>query len=219
MARSTDFWSSARPEATFLACRDCISIWHVAMLLLSELSYLGLLALLEESVLTLGLRLLLSGEVGVATNLLDDRRVNAGDVNLGACCDNVAGVDASERDTVDLEGTGDEEDTLGEVLEENNALATEATSEEDQDGTGLEGSAGLARVLGLADLQKRDLSANCGPLCVYKNGRNAREERNGGRIFGVRAIVCFLIMSMLFLLILSGLCVSAWCGRKCCIPS
>lgn len=55
------------------------------------------------------------------------------------CGDNVAGVDSAERDTVDLEWAGNQENTLGEVLQEDDALATETASEEDQNSTGGEG--------------------------------------------------------------------------------
>ena len=74
------------------------------------------------------------------------------------CGDNVAGVDAAEGDTVDLEGTGDEEDTLAEVLQKDDALAAEATSEEDEDGTGSEGGSGSGRSDGFADLYNKQLA-------------------------------------------------------------
>lgn len=117
------------------------------------MSYLGLLALLEEGLLAVLLGLLLPGEVGVAGDLLNDGRLNAGNVNLGPGGDNVAGVDASDGNTVDLEGTGDEENTLVKSLEEDNTLATETTGKEDQDGTGLEGGARLVWADSLADLR------------------------------------------------------------------
>ena len=74
--------------------------------------------------------------------------------------DHIAGVDTAEGNTVDLEGTGNEEDTLVEVLEEDNALATEATGKEDEDGTGLEALADLGGTDSLADLfvQKKTMS-------------------------------------------------------------
>ena len=72
------------------------------------------------------------------------------------CGDNVAGVHAAERDTVCLEGTGDEEDTLAEGLEEHDTLAAETTGEEDEDGAGLERWAELGWVLGLAGLEEID---------------------------------------------------------------
>jgi hypothetical protein len=56
--------------------------------------------------------------------------------------DNVAGVDAAEGNTVDFERTSNEENTLAEVLQEDDTLATETTSEENKDGTGGEGFSG-----------------------------------------------------------------------------
>jgi hypothetical protein len=56
--------------------------------------------------------------------------------------DNVAGVDAAERNTVDFERTSNEENTLAEVLQEDDTLAAETTSEENKDGTGGEGFSG-----------------------------------------------------------------------------
>jgi hypothetical protein len=55
------------------------------------------------------------------------------------CSDNVAGVNAAERNTVDFERTSNEEDTLAEVLQEYDALAAESTSKQDEDGAGSEG--------------------------------------------------------------------------------
>ena len=69
------------------------------------------------------------------------------------CSDNVTGVDSAQRNTVDLEGTSDKENALGEVLQEDDALATETASEEDEDSTGDESWARSRRSDGLADLQ------------------------------------------------------------------
>lgn len=115
-------------------------------------THLGLLALLEESLLGLLLSSLLLGEVAGSGDLLDDLLVNSGDVNALGGGDNVAGVDTAEGNTVDLEGAGDEENTLLEVLEQDDTLAAEATSEENQDGTGLEGLADLGGTQSLANL-------------------------------------------------------------------
>lgn len=118
-----------------------------------ELLLLGLLTLLEESLLgTLLVGLLVAGEVLLVGDLLEGLVVEAAERNGGAGSDHVAGVDAAEGNAVDLEGTSDEEDTVVKGLEEDDTLAAETTSEEDEDSTGLEGSAGLVRVLGLAGL-------------------------------------------------------------------
>ena len=71
-------------------------------------THLGLLALLEESLLGLLLGLLLLGEVLRSGDLLDGLGVNTGDVDALGGGDNVAGVDTAEGNTVDLEGAGDE---------------------------------------------------------------------------------------------------------------
>jgi hypothetical protein len=115
-------------------------------------SYLGLLSLLEESLLTSLLLGLLSSEVLGLRDLLDLLLVETGDVDLIGGSNDVSGVNSSQRNTVNLEGAGDEEDTLVEGLQENDALATEAASEEDEDSTGLEGLARSPRSDSLADL-------------------------------------------------------------------
>jgi hypothetical protein len=61
-------------------------------------------------------------------------------------------VDAAQGNAVGLEGTGDQEDTLGELAQEDDALAGEATGEEDEDGARLERLAVLGGVCGLAGL-------------------------------------------------------------------
>jgi hypothetical protein len=115
-------------------------------------SYLGLLSLLEESFGTSLLLGLLSGEVLGLRDLLDLGGVQAGDVDLVGSGDDVSGVDPSQGNTVDLEGTGDEENTLVKSLEKDDTLATEAAGEEDQDGTGLKSLSGSPRSDGLANL-------------------------------------------------------------------
>ena len=116
------------------------------------IAYLWLLALLEESLLGLLLSLLVLGEVSGSGDLLNRLGVNTGDVDTLGGGNNVAGVHATERDTVDLERTGDKEDTLVEGLEEDDTLAAEAAGEDDQDGTGLERLPGSPGADGLADL-------------------------------------------------------------------
>jgi hypothetical protein len=59
---------------------------------------------------------------------------------------------AAKGHTVGLEGTGDEENTLRELAQEDNTLAGEATREEDEDCAGLEGVAVFGGVGGLARL-------------------------------------------------------------------
>lgn len=124
-------------------------------------TYLGLLSLLEESLLSLLLVLLLLGEVAGGGDLLDGLAVNAADVHALAGGDHVASVHPSEGNTVDLEGTGDEENTLVKVLEENDALATEATGKEDEDSTGLKAFANLGGTNSLADLLNKAKKKPC----------------------------------------------------------
>lgn len=122
-------------------------------------SYLWLLSLLEESLLA-GLLLLglLANKVLGLGDLVDLLGVDTGQVNLLGGGDDVSGVDSSQGHTVDLEGTGDEQNTLVEGLEENDTLATEAASQQDQDGAGLQGGAGLPGADGLANLFVKTLS-------------------------------------------------------------
>lgn len=115
-------------------------------------SYLWLLSLLEECLLAGLLLGLLADEVLGLGHLVDLLGVDAGQVNLLGGGDDVSGVHSSQRDAVDLEGAGDEQDALVEGLEEDNALAAEAAGEQDQDGAGLQGVARLPGADGLADL-------------------------------------------------------------------
>lgn len=109
--------------------------------------------MLEESVLSGLLGLLVLGEVASLAGLLQHILANAGNIHLGRGRNNVSGVDPSERNAVDFERTGDEEDTLLEVLQENDTLAAETTSEEDDDGAGCEGRSDLSRAERLASLR------------------------------------------------------------------
>jgi hypothetical protein len=118
-------------------------------------THLRLLALLEERVLSRLLRLLVLGEVARLASLLQDIFANTLDVHLGRGRNNVSGVDPSEGNAVDFERTGDEENTLLEVLEEDDTLAAEATSKENDDGAGCERWADLGRADGLTGLRSQ----------------------------------------------------------------
>lgn len=120
-----------------------------------HLTYLGLLALLEERILARLVCGLAVGEVAVLADLVQDLGVDALQVHLGGGSDNISGVDPSQGNAVDFEGTGDEEDTLGQVLEEDNTLAAEATSEEDDDGAWDERLPGFRRSDSLASLESQ----------------------------------------------------------------
>ena len=119
------------------------------------ITYLGLLALLEKRILTRLVGGLVLGEVAVLASLLQDLLVYTLDVDAGGGSNDIASVDPSQRNAINLERTGDEENTLGKVLEDNDALATETTSKEDDNGTGLEGLTGLRRALSLAGLESQ----------------------------------------------------------------
>jgi hypothetical protein len=116
-------------------------------------TYLGLLALLEERVLARLVGSLVLGEVAVLADLVQNLRVDALQIHVGRGSDDISGVYPSQRNAVDFEGTGDEEDTLGQVLEQDDALATETASEEDDNGARLERGPGFRRADSLASLE------------------------------------------------------------------
>lgn len=64
-------------------------------------------------------------------------------------------VDAAEGDAVGFERAGDEEDALGELAEQDDALTAETAGEEDEDGAGGERVAVFGGVGGLAGLWVR----------------------------------------------------------------
>lgn len=163
-ASSTDFWSAERASgrAFFCSARETyvsikfpthpttqIQAPPIRQLLLEGVyPYLGWLASFIESILvTLLLRLLL-GEVGV----VELAHINTRDIDLGRGSNDVSSVDSADWNTIDLERTGNEEDTLVEVLQQNDALSTVSTSEDDKNGTRLEGWAEGSWPSGLAGL-------------------------------------------------------------------
>jgi hypothetical protein len=146
---STAFWSAARLLDGFLAW---IPVSCIPIPLLFLKSYLWLLSLLEELGLTGLLVTSLTSEVLLAGDLLDLLGVESRDIDLVGCGNNVASVDAADWDTVDLEWAGNEENALGEVVQEDDTLAAETTSEEDENGAWDEGGSWGGSTDGLADL-------------------------------------------------------------------
>lgn len=130
-----------------------LASYNFTAYILDRKSYLWLLALLEESLLSLLLVTLLPSKVLITSNLINLLLINARQVNLLGSSDNVAGIDAAEGNTVDFERAGDEENALTEVLQEDDALSAETTSEEDEDGTGGEGCSCSGGSDGFADLR------------------------------------------------------------------
>lgn len=116
---------------------------------LGGVTNLELVTLGEELLLVGLLGILLPGEVGIVVLL----NIDTGEINAGGCGDNVTSVDAAEGNTVDLEGAGNQKDSVGESLQEDDALSAVTSSEDDKDGTRDQAGAVLGGVLGLADLE------------------------------------------------------------------
>jgi hypothetical protein len=124
-------------------------------------SDLRLLALLEESILARLLRLFILGEVARLAGLPHNTLVHTLQIYLCRGRDNISCVDPSQGNAIDFERTRDEEDTLLEVLQENDALSAEATSEEDDNSAGSERRADLGGADGLASLKARLENVQC----------------------------------------------------------
>jgi hypothetical protein len=84
--------------------------------------------------------------------------LDTGDVNVCRGSDHVRLVNASQGNTVDLVGAGNQQQSTLQLLQEDNTLSTETTSEEDKDGAGGDGGTegggfgGLAALLGYTDI-------------------------------------------------------------------
>jgi hypothetical protein len=109
------------------------------LLLLTVESLLRLLAVLSGAL-----------EHGVSNS----GNVNLGDVDGGLGSNDVRSDNAAKRDTVDLVGASDEEETRLELLQEDNASTSVATGKEDENSAGGDGGTELGGgVLSLAGLQ------------------------------------------------------------------
>jgi hypothetical protein len=98
--------------------------------------------------------------------IVDLGDINTGEGDGGGGGDGVNLVDALKRDTVDLVGSGDQEEAGVESLEHNDALSTETTGEEDENATGFEALAELGGVVHLFAGITRDLVSWI-PLCLF----------------------------------------------------
>lgn len=107
--------------------------------------------LLEERILALAL-FLLARPVLVLAHAVQDFRIEVRDIDGCAGRNYVAVVDAAKGDTVGLERTGDQENALIELAQEDDALAGKATGEKDEDSAGLKRLAVFGGVCGLAGL-------------------------------------------------------------------
>jgi hypothetical protein len=72
--------------------------------------------LLEKLLLSVLLVTLLPREVLLSGNLLNLRLVKTRYIDLLGCGNNVAGIDSSERNTIDLERAGNEKNALREMV-------------------------------------------------------------------------------------------------------
>lgn len=115
-------------------------------------AYLGLLAVLEESLLTGLLGLLVGGEVLGVRDLVNLGLVQTSQVDLQGGSNDVSGVDTAQGNTVDLEGAGNQQNTLVKSLQQDDALATEAAGQQDQDSAGNQRLTGSPGADSLADL-------------------------------------------------------------------
>jgi len=98
--------------------------------------------------------------------IVDLGDINTGEVHGGGGGDGVNLVDALKRDTVDLVGSGDKEEAGVESLEENDALSTETSGEEDENAAGFESLAELGGLVHLFAGVTGDLVSWI-PLCLF----------------------------------------------------
>lgn len=119
----------------------------------------GLLLLLllipKELSLALLLGLLLVGKVGRG----ELGNVNGLDRDNGRCGDDIAGVNSPQRNSVNLERTGDKESTILERLQQNDTLTPESAGEDDKNRARNKGSAEDSRTGSLANLDFHDMLA------------------------------------------------------------
>lgn len=113
------------------------------------LDFLLWLFFVEEVLLgLLGLWSLLSGKV---SNVVLGN-VNRVDSDLGGGGNDVTSVHSSQWNTVNLEWTGDQQGVVFQVLQVDNSLTSESTSQQDQDGTWNNGGTQLVWAIGLSAL-------------------------------------------------------------------
>ena len=146
---SIAFWSAARLLDGFFLCSI---ISNIQIACLSHSAHLWFLSLLEECLLSLLLLTSLPCKVFRLSYLINLLLINTGQIDFVRCSDDIAGIDTAERNTVDLEWASDEENTLFEGFQENDTLATETTSEEDENSARSKSWSGSRGSDGFADL-------------------------------------------------------------------
>lgn len=104
----------------------------------TEDTHLRLLPLLEEGLFPTLILFLLPRKISLLAHLLHRILVDTLQIHLYGRCDDIARIDPPQRNAIDFERTGDQEDALREVFEEYDALAAETAGEEDEDSTGHE---------------------------------------------------------------------------------
>ena len=122
----------------------------------------------EERGLRLHLGSLLTTEVCIVQLVVN---LDVADVELRARSNDVCLVHAADRHTVQLERTSNKKETALELLEENNALATEATGQQNQNSTGRNA---VTKLRGLGSLAAHLLSTNV--VCRVETRRLVHRE-------------------------------------------
>mmetsp|Transcript_10604 Transcript_10604/g.21189 ORF Transcript_10604/g.21189 Transcript_10604/m.21189 type:complete len:209 (-) Transcript_10604:42-668(-) len=97
----------------------------------------------EESFLTIGRLGGGTGKVGIG----NAGHIHSTDIDLGGGSNHISLVDTTEGNTVDLVGSSHKKKTRLQCLQADNTLSTEASREEDADGSGGEGATDLGGVL------------------------------------------------------------------------
>ena len=80
-------------------------------------------------------------------------------VNLGGCSNNIGLVDTSQGDTIDLVGTGNQQEARLESLDADDTLTTKTSSQKNEDGTRGDGRADSGSLSGLAGLLASPVAA------------------------------------------------------------